>query len=111
MKDLWREARIVQGDVYLIKIDKIPETANRVARHSRGYVLAEGEHTGHAHVISDGVSLFKNSEILFLEVPGVAGAILEHEEHKPITIPIGKYRVGRILEYDPFAEEARNVAD
>jgi hypothetical protein len=34
-----------------------------------------------------------------------------HEEHKPVTIPAGKYKVKRVQEYDHFAEEAKNVAD
>ena len=34
-----------------------------------------------------------------------------HEEHNPVTIPPGVYRVRKVREYDHFAEEARAVAD
>ena len=34
-----------------------------------------------------------------------------YEEHKPLTIPPGVYRVGRVKEYDYFAEMERPIAD
>ena len=74
-----------------------------------GKVLADGESTGHKHVL-------QNTEVLERE-DGVKEFIVEdkdtltHEEHNPITLNPGKYESGRIEEYDHFAEEARKVQD
>ena len=99
-----------QGDVH-IEPAKIPSNAKR--RH--GVVLAEGESTGHAHRLSvpNGVvaELFEEEKgDLYLRVVG-GNVELVHEEHKPITIEPGDYVVGRVLEYDYDAEEARTVKD
>ena len=34
-----------------------------------------------------------------------------HEEHGTIDLPIGAWEVGRVREYDHFAEDARVVRD
>jgi hypothetical protein len=69
-------------------------------------VLAEGEMTGHAHKAKGiGISL----EDGILNAPN--GAAIEHEEHKIVEVPAGRYRVSRIREQDHFAEEARQVRD
>lgn len=36
---------------------------------------------------------------------------LRHEEHRPITIPEGYYKIEIVREYDHFAEESRQVMD
>lgn len=40
-----------QGDVYLIRVQALPDGARPIRRSRRGIVLAEGEATGHAHII------------------------------------------------------------
>jgi hypothetical protein len=45
-----------QGDVLLTKIDSLP-LGNKVERKERGYILAEGEATGHAHVIEEEIEM------------------------------------------------------
>lgn len=71
--------------------------------------LAEGEHTGHAHKLS-------KSDVFELE-NGLREFVVEnedvltHEEHKQIVIPPGKYLSGKVLEYDHFEEESREVKD
>ena len=70
-------------------------------------ILAEGEVTGHAHVIDaevvkreDGVREFS------VDKP----ATVKHEEHKPVVIQPGKYLSDRVVEYDEDANE-HQVAD
>jgi hypothetical protein len=73
-------------------------------------VLADGEVTGHAHVLDSSVDVFELDNGLrefSLETP----ATIKHEEHKPIVLPEGDYVSGKVLEYDHFAEEARVVRD
>jgi hypothetical protein len=98
-----------QGDVLLKKIERMPEGAP-VQKKPRGYVLADGEVTVHAHVIEEEVDLIEKDGVLYLGVKGDA-VTLKHEEHGHIQVPRGNYEVGIVKEYDHFAEEARSVAD
>lgn len=100
--------QLQQGDV-LLRTGIIPSTAT-VKRHTRGWVLAEGEVTGHAHeVIGEGVEVLEKDGVLYLHAP--SGGQIQHEEHHTITIPPGDYTIGIVREYDHFAEEAREVRD
>ena len=49
-KKIYGNRLFVQGDVYLIETD-IPKDAKEVRASKLGYVLAEGEATGHHHLI------------------------------------------------------------
>ena len=69
-------------------------------------VLAEGEATGHAHRV----------DVDVYELPsGVrefdGSATVTHEEHKSLRLNADKWASAKVLEYDHFAEEARNVVD
>ena len=101
---------IQQGDVCLEK-SLLPKNANKLKSDKRGFVLAEGEHTGHFHAIvaEPGVELYEHEGTLFLTTNHEVE--LTHQEHNTITIPPGQYEVGRISEYDHFADASRIVAD
>lgn len=115
-----------QGDVLLIPIG-----SKQAAKTESGWsvrdltpedgriVLAEGEATGHAHVIRHpGARLLVKSmrtgymsslsETILTVADGPA--LLVHEEHLPIELAPGAYRVVRQREYDP-TDGARRVAD
>ena len=103
-----QKGQYVQGDVYLFAA-QVPKGANKIGKNRGRYVLAEGEATGHAHVIEEDVAVYEEGGILY-----IANEItinLRHEEHKEITIPPGQWRVGIVQEYDPFEQEARKVQD
>ena len=69
-------------------------------------VLADGEVTGHAHVVDQDVFELDDGARTF------SGATtVKHEEHGPITIPEGDWASDKVLEYDHFAEEAKKVQD
>ena len=101
---------IQQGDVFIEPCGEIP-SGRMVDSVGGRFVLAEGEATGHAHVIEDvaGIKFVEKDGKFYLQnkIP----ATVKHEEHRPITIPPGTWRVKRVREYDHFAEEARAVAD
>jgi len=101
-----------QGDLLFIKIDKLPEElyqGGRVRhivvtspkRHKRGFILAEGEATGHHHTIEtlavvDNKPRYYNIEwnggrVSFIEVDKTAK--VEHEEHGTITLEPGIYQI------------------
>ena len=98
---LWR-----QGDVYIETVETIPEGARRLSH----CVLAEGEATGHCHrvVETQYAELLELGNQRFLRVH--AGAVtLAHDEHAPLTLPAGSYRVWQQREYAPSG--ARTVVD
>lgn len=96
-----------QGDVLLVA-EKIPEGTK--LRKRRRVVLAEGEVTGHAHVLEAPAEteVFTDVDAEFVRIMGANG-LLVHEEHSTIEVPPGDYKVVRQREYHP--EEIRRVAD
>lgn len=99
-----------QGDVLLQKIESsVPRSAKPVPLESGRVILAHGEVTGHHHSFAgdSGVALLDAGGDRYLKVS--RRSTLEHQEHAPIEIPRGHYRVVRQREYSP--EAIRNVAD
>ncbi|HEY8479791.1 MAG TPA: hypothetical protein VIL71_08175 [Spirillospora sp.] len=105
-----------QGDILLLPIpeDVVPASVRALPpapRDGRGrMILAHGEATGHAHAVHAPGSLLRTPAPLdpdYLHLP--SGGRLVHEEHAPITLPKGWYRVVRQREYVPGA--VRVVAD
>jgi hypothetical protein len=95
-----------QGDVLLVPVDadQPREGLQPLPRDARGrLVLAHGEATGHAHAVSapDAELLDDPAAVdqMFLRI--VTRALLSHEEHDPIQLPPGLYRVVRQREYAP----------
>ena len=98
---IWRH-----GDVFIQSCKQMPADAQELPHR----VLAKGERTGHAHRIQerDGNQLFRHREEMYLRVhTGVA--TVTHEEHKPISLKPGTYRVWIQREYTP--EAIRRVVD
>ena len=96
-----------QGDVLLVKVDALPDGA--VAQEVDGrIVLAYGEVTGHAHAVGlEGATLYKSNGEDLLKV--FKPSALVHEEHSPIALDPGVYKVVRQREYTP--QEIRRVSD
>ncbi|WP_422928997.1 hypothetical protein [Singulisphaera sp. PoT] len=86
------------GDLLVESVKAIPADATRLHH----LVLAEGELTGHSHRIAepDAAELFQTMEGLHLIVRSES-ATLVHQEHGPIPLPSGTYRVWRQREYSP----------
>lgn len=100
-----------QGDVAYVKVDQMPAGGRVVQPTSRGYVVAEGEATGHAHVLdADAVLEMREVDgVLYARIGNPSA--LSHDEHHANPTEPGIYAFGRVQEYDHFAEEARQVAD
>ena len=97
---MWR-----QGDVFVEVVHEIP--AEAVQRTD--LVLAEGEITGHTHRIreTDAATLYQHGDDRFLFVTADLATIV-HEEHGPIALKSGLYRVWRQREYAPTALRTRH---
>jgi len=101
---------IQQGDVLLRAVKSMPK-GKKVERKARGYVLAEGEVTGHAHVIEDDIDLILDEASGKMFMTNAEEVTIKHEEHHHVNVPAGTWEIGIVKEYDHFAEEAKNVAD
>ena len=96
-----------QGDVLIEEMAQIPEGLKRVEGR---IILAHGEATGHHHSLDiDAADWWKsgNGQEQFIDV--AVSAEVTHQEHSPIKLTPGKFRVTRQREYSP--EAVRNVAD
>lgn len=92
------------GDLFLRRIDEIPQTAKKVETT----ILAEGETTGHKHRLVGQVQVFEDQENKYFTAKQKTQLV--HEEHKTIEIEEGNYAVVQEREWDPITE-ARRVAD
>lgn len=92
---LWR-----QGDIFIETAGGIPTGAIRKAEP----VLAEGELTGHFHRAEDdsAAAVFDHRGNMFLDVTADRVRIV-HDEHGPIELRRGAYRVWRQREYNPMS--------
>jgi hypothetical protein len=100
---MWR-----QGDIFISKLPVLPEEAR--SRPLPHVTLAHGELTGHSHRVDDPstAALFAGPDCFFLEVHD-SGARIVHDEHGPIWLDGGFYRVWRQREYTP--QRIVNVVD
>ncbi len=100
-----------QGDVLLRPIYRVPTHANRETGAGR-LVLAEGEATGHSHVlVGPEVHAFSVANGDRLVVVGKP-AQLVHEEHASIDVVPGSYQVVVQREFDASAWDGwRSVVD
>ncbi|MEQ8791330.1 MAG: hypothetical protein RIC55_34025 [Pirellulaceae bacterium] len=94
------------GDVMIEKVDSIP-SQRRKTKHR---ILAHGEITGHCHRIEEheNAFLYETPKGLYLHVTAESATVV-HEEHHPIALTTGYYRVWRQREYSP--EEIRIIRD
>ncbi len=90
-----------QGDVLLQQVSGVPDHARHALVPGGQTVLALGELTGHAHVLSVEGELAESetADTRFVTL-GVEG-VLTHEEHASIVVPPGTYEVVRQREYRP----------
>jgi hypothetical protein len=110
-----RRGLIRQGDLLLVPVDWVPEQA-RLVRSGR-LVLAEGEMTGHAHVVDDERASLHSvdraatrSATWFLRVEEGEPVLLVHQEHDALSVLPGVYEVRRQREYVP-RQVSRWVSD
>lgn len=102
-----------QGDVCFELVENIPQATKAKGRGTKGFVLAEGEVTGHAHRVYDNIKMYRFNDdagVAFIDT-GDGGATVTHEEHKPVNLPPGKYRVWQVVEADHLERVIRRVAD
>ena len=112
-------APVQQGEVRIARIDCLPKgiSTKLVERSAGGYIISHSE-SGHHHLLSGGDVLERTSNVP--DGMQVFYALLDKPErfYQDAANPHGEYemnpgiyemRISR--EFDPFAEQARRVAD
>jgi hypothetical protein len=99
-----------QGDLLIERVDDIEPSGTILPPDSGGkFVLAEGELSGHRHVISERVTMFRDDALARYVPTGLyighvkvtdASAVVHHQEHAPILLRAGTYRVRRQRELE-----------
>ena len=104
-----------QGDVLCREVPTLPKGKRR--KRASG-IVAHGEVTGHAHALAvedrEAAEVLEIGDGLYVRVSAAGiriegGATFVHEEHGPVTLPVGNYQVIIQREYSP--EAIRNVLD
>ena len=108
-----------QGDLLIERVADILPSGTAIQPMPDGaVVLAEGEATGHRHAIFDTVTMFRDDGLardipdgLYIGHVRVVGhsARVQHDEHAPIDLPKGTWRVRRQREFQP--KDVRIVSD
>ena len=105
---------VQQGDCLLCKTDNIDiSNATKIKKDQRGVVLAEGEVSGHYHVIDvdeDEAELIQLGEKMLLNV-NADSVTLTHQEHNPIVIERGIWEFGQVVEKDWLSGMVNPVRD
>lgn len=108
-----------QGECRIVKLDAMPKgiETRRAEKVAKGFIISHSE-SGHHHLITGGDVMERTNN-----VPGgmqVFYAILDKPEqfiqdaanpHGGFNLDPGVYRFDVSREFDPFAEQARRVAD
>lgn len=93
-----------QGDVFIRKISKLPETSLEQVKNEdtkKNIILAHGEVTGHTHQIdisSPNIKLWTDGLERYLEIQEEKVSLI-HEEHTKIGLENGFYYVWQPREY------------
>jgi len=108
-----------QGDVLLKVRSALP--AGDLKPQSGKVVLARGEVSGHAHVLTEqpGTSVYVAQDGT-LWITSESEFTIDHvieqtgewtREHAPLVVPQGTYEVTVAREYDPYNDAVRRVQD
>lgn len=108
-----------QGEITIIQIDTLPEGMKTVPaeKTAKGWIISHSE-SGHHHLLTDGDVVERTSDVpagmkilyAILAKPEqlIQDAATPHGAHQ-LDAGIFEFRIAR--EFDPFAEQARIVAD
>lgn len=99
-----------QGDVLIMEIAAIPTDAAAVDVPATGFVLAEGEHTGHKHIaVGPGLQAFRKGSALYISSGDPFD--VNHEDHAAFSVKPGAYEIRTQREHRPGEAAPRRVGD
>ena len=105
-----------QGDILIEEISGAPTAPRAAGRmHTGSAIIAEGEAQGHCHRLV-GEFVFYRDDALVRDIPrplylghirvGEGTARLLHEEHAPLALAAGNYRIRRQRQLEPTDDGA-----
>lgn len=108
-----------QGEITIIKIDALPENMQTKAaeRTAKGWIISHSE-SGHHHLLTGGEVMERTDNVpagmqmLYALLTEPASLIQDASvPHGGYDLEPGIYNFRIAREFDPFAEQARKVAD
>jgi hypothetical protein len=72
-------------------------------------VLAEGEVTGHAHVLKGDVAVFQDGDIKTFA--NAKPTVITHQEHHEVKLPPNQYDSDKVVEFDYVEKVSRKAQD
>ena len=103
-----------QGDILFEKVNDFLDNMIKMDEHER--TVAKGELTNHHHSFgkSEQVILYRdkknNTDPVYVEVLQEQSTIT-HQEHAPLTLEKGTYKITREREYNPFLDMIQQTVD
>lgn len=109
---------VQQGEVNIKRISEIPECqTEKVIATAKGYIISHSE-KGHHHILTGGDVLERKSDVpagmqIFYAILKEPKQFIQSaaDAHESVMLDAGIYAFRISREYNPFAEEARRVAD
>ena len=108
---------IRQGDIDFIEVLSIPNKEMNRLTMKDDNIVAYGEATNHHHrLVSGQVQVLRDVNstgmaIADYVVVNSETATLSHQEHLPLEIPQGTWRIHQEEDYNPFTQEMKKVVD
>lgn len=106
-----------QGEITIIKLDAAPAdfAPGNVERHAKGWIISHSE-SGHHHLLSGGEVMERQHDGALRSIYAILDAparLFQDADapHEAYDLAPGFYEFKLAREYDPFAEQARRVAD
>ena len=109
-----------QGEITIIQIDALPEgiETQSVQRGKCGFIISHSE-SGNHHCLTDGEVMERTSDVpagmrklyAILDEPQQLIQDAPGKPHEAYDLDAGLYEFRIAREFDPFAEQARQVAD
>lgn len=108
-----------QGECRIVKIDALPDgiETKPVQRAAKGFIISHSE-SGHHHVLTGGEVMERVSDVptgmqVFYGILDNPESFIQDaaNPHGGYDLDPGIYEFRVSREYDPFAEQARRVAD
>jgi hypothetical protein len=108
-----------QGECVIIQIDAMPSNVERkaVERVAKGFIISHSE-SGHHHVLTGGDVMERTNNVpagmqIFYAILDKPQQFMQDaaNPHGAFDLQAGLYEFRVSREFDPFAEQARRVAD
>ena len=107
-----------QGECRITQIDKLPSMQSKKVEKSKGGFIISHSESGHHHLLTGGDVMERTDKVpggmqIFYAMLDEPAEFIQDaaNPHGGYALPAGFYEFKVSREFDPFAEQARRVAD